>query len=212
MGLERSHCCVCRFPSFYHQQAQCWLKSAVVFSLLPMNRYHVGGLHDVTQDNQRDITKSRGIRVLKWIVKFSELSLLQIHHGCPNMFNTQIQQSAVVCGFCEFTAYPMIHLTGTLQWRNNGREGVSNHQPHYCLLNRLYRRKSKKTSKLCGTGHCAGKSPVTGDSPHKWQVTRKMFPFDDVVIDTRHTVSPCIGPLFIAILLYLSNIVVTKTS
>ena len=50
----------------------------------------------------------------------------------------------------------------TLQWRHNGREGVSNHQPHNCLLYRLFRCRSKKTSKLCVTGLCAGNSPVTG--------------------------------------------------
>ena len=27
----------------------------------------------------------------------------------------------------------------TLQWRHNERDGVSNHQPHACLLNRLFR-------------------------------------------------------------------------
>ena len=36
----------------------------------------------------------------------------------------------------------------TLQWRHNGRDSVSNHQPHDCLLNRLFRCRSKKTSKL----------------------------------------------------------------
>ena len=36
----------------------------------------------------------------------------------------------------------------TLQWRLNGRDGISNHQPHACSLNRLFRRNSKKTSKL----------------------------------------------------------------
>ena len=35
-----------------------------------------------------------------------------------------------------------------LRWRDNGRDGVSNHQPHNCLLNRLFRRRSKETSKL----------------------------------------------------------------
>ena len=53
----------------------------------------------------------------------------------------------------------------TLQWRHNERDGVSNHQPHYCILNRLFRRKSKKTSKLRVTGLCAGNSPVTGEFP-----------------------------------------------
>ena len=36
----------------------------------------------------------------------------------------------------------------SLKWRNNERDGVSNHQPPDCLLNRLFRRRSKKTSKL----------------------------------------------------------------
>ena len=46
-----------------------------------------------------------------------------------------------------------------LRWRHNDHAGVSNHQPHGCLLNRLFRRKSKKTSKLRVTGLCAGNSP-----------------------------------------------------
>ena len=53
----------------------------------------------------------------------------------------------------------------TLQWRHDERGGVSNHQPHDCLLNRLFRRRSKKTSKLRVTGLCAGNSPVIGEFP-----------------------------------------------
>ena len=51
-----------------------------------------------------------------------------------------------------------------LLWRQNGRHCVSNHQPHDCLLNRSFRHRSKKTSKLrvTGTGLCAGNSPVIG--------------------------------------------------
>ena len=37
------------------------------------------------------------------------------------------------------------------------------YQPHGCLLNRLFRSRSKKTSKLHVTGLCAGNSPVTGE-------------------------------------------------
>ena len=43
--------------------------------------------------------------------------------------------------------------------------GVSNHKPRDCLLNRLLRLRSKKTSKLRVTGLCAGNSPVTGEFP-----------------------------------------------
>ena len=60
----------------------------------------------------------------------------------------------------------------TLHWRHDDHDGVSNHQPHGCFLNRLFRHRSKKTSKLRG--------PV--NSPHKGPVTRKIFPFDDVIM------------------------------
>ena len=61
----------------------------------------------------------------------------------------------------------LIHwiFLGTLRWRQNGHDSVLNHQPHDCLLNRLFRRRSKKTSKLCVTGFCAGNSPGTGEFP-----------------------------------------------
>ena len=69
-----------------------------------------------------------------------------------------------------------------LRWRHNDHGSVSNHQPHSCLLNRLFRRKSKKTSKFRVTGLCVGNSPGPVNSPHKGPVTRKMFPFDDVIM------------------------------
>ena len=52
-----------------------------------------------------------------------------------------------------------------LRWRHNGHDGVSNHQPHDCLLNRLFRDIWNKTSKPCATGLCAGNSPETGEFP-----------------------------------------------
>ena len=48
----------------------------------------------------------------------------------------------------------------SLQWRHNGLDDVSNHQPHHCLLSRLLGRRSKKTSKLRVAGLCAGNSPM----------------------------------------------------
>ena len=40
-----------------------------------------------------------------------------------------------------------------------------NHQPHDCLLNCLFSRRSKKTSKLRVIGLCEGNSQVTGEFP-----------------------------------------------
>ena len=53
----------------------------------------------------------------------------------------------------------------TLQWRHNGCDSFSNHQPHDCLLNFLFRRRSKKTQRLRVTGICTGNSPGTGEFP-----------------------------------------------
>ena len=50
-----------------------------------------------------------------------------------------------------------------LQWRHDELDGVSGHQPPDCLLKLLFRRSSKKTSKLRVTGLCVGNSPVTGE-------------------------------------------------
>ena len=61
--------------------------------------------------------------------------------------------------------HPGISASSSLWWRHNGRDCVSNHQPHDCLLNRLFRRRSKKTSKLSVTGLCVGNSPGTGEFP-----------------------------------------------
>ena len=57
---------------------------------------------------------------------------------------------------CNSSAYAWCHI---------GRDSVSNHQPHNCLLNRLFRHRSKKTSKLRVTGLCAGNSLVTSEFP-----------------------------------------------
>ena len=52
-----------------------------------------------------------------------------------------------------------------LQWRHNEHGDVSNHCQLECLLNRLFRCISKKTSKLRVTGLCERSSPVTDEFP-----------------------------------------------
>ena len=72
---------------------------------------------------------------------------------------------AVIRNFRLSGLMPKPSKTSTLHYVDNERDGVSNHQPHDCLLNRLSRHRSKKTSKLCITGLCDGNSPVTGEFP-----------------------------------------------
>ena len=64
-----------------------------------------------------------------------------------------------------FVLIRTIEVFSALLWRHNERDGVWNHQPHDCLLSRLFRHRSKKTSKLRVTGLCVGNSPVTGECP-----------------------------------------------
>ena len=89
------------------------------------------------------------------------------------------------------TAFPR-HGFITLQWRHNERDSVSNHQPHDCLLNRLFRRRSKKISKPRVIGLCAGNSPGTGEFP-----ARMASNAENVSIGWRHHdhgISLCIFP------------------
>ena len=64
----------------------------------------------------------------------------------------------------------------TLQWRHNELDGISNYQHLNSLLNRLFRRRSQKTSKLHVTGPLWGE--INGD---RWipctncQLRRKCF-------------------------------------
>ena len=62
-----------------------------------------------------------------------------------------------------FAVYFMKFEWKPLQWRHNERDGVSNHQPHNCLLKRLCKAQIKETSKLRVTGLCSasnGRSPT----------------------------------------------------
>ena len=83
------------------------------------------------------------------------------------MYTMNLRVMLLSCkDFTKSTAHLKILQTAvSLQWRHNGRDGVSNHQPHDCLLNHLFRRRSKKTWKLRVTGLCVGNSPVTGEFP-----------------------------------------------
>ena len=77
------------------------------------------------------------------------------------------QQIEYFCFCCIVMIYIQSHpkWSPALQWRHIGRDGVSNHRPHDCLLNRLFRRGSRETWKLRFTGLWEGNSPVTSEFP-----------------------------------------------
>ena len=95
----------------------------------------------------------------------------------------------------EWVNKPRQSSANSLQWRHNERDGVSGHRRHNCLLNRLFRRRSKKTSKLRVTSLWGGIHRWLVSSSHKGPVTRKMFSFDDVIMSwythIKQTTKPC---------------------
>ena len=76
---------------------------------------------------------------------------------------------------------PGIDRRQQLQWRHNERDGASNHQLQDRLFNRLFRRRSKETSKLRVTGLCEANSPVTSEFP-----TQRASNTENVSIWWRH--------------------------
>ena len=105
----------------------------------------------------------------KWSIHFSILSLYL--KPKENGVIRDNPSAYLVC-YAEF----FYHIK-PLQWRHNGRDGVSNHQRLDCLL-----KEKNQNSALLAFVRGIHRWPV--DSLHKGPVTRKMFPFDDVIMNT----------------------------
>ena len=84
----------------------------------------------------------------------SVLSVILNYHNNSAVYSNYRTKRIVIIGWGN-----------SLQWRHDGLDSVSNHQPHHCLLSRLFGRRSKKTSKLRVTGLCEGNSLGTGEFP-----------------------------------------------
>ena len=80
-------------------------------------------------------------------------------------FDTIHVHKVVFTAFYGICKYTVVRSFNALQWRHNKRDGVSNHQPQDCLLDRLFRCRSKTTSKRRVTGLCDGNSAVNGEFP-----------------------------------------------
>ena len=73
--------------------------------------------------------------------------------------------SAVELLPCKLLTLSWASYLCQLQWRHNKHGGVLNHRRLDCLLNRLFRRRSRKMSKLRVTGLCEWNPPGTGEFP-----------------------------------------------
>ena len=127
-----------------------------------------------------------------------------IVQGCSNS-RALAMELLQPCAKPSIRTSPSLLAGHPLQWPHNGCDGVSNHQRLDCLLNRLFRSRSKKTPKLRVTGLYEGNSSVTDELASQGAVALKMFPFNDVIMqpdqeqcNVRHTyfdVSPAVGDL-----------------
>ena len=118
---------------------------------------------------------------------------------------TEMSRILVVLGVVWFPSDASFEIS--LQWRHNEHNGVSNHQPHDCLLKRLFRRRSKKTSKLRVTGLCEGIPPVTGEFP-----AQRASNAEILSIWWRHHVSECIRIEYILFMMHTRCYVLLQLS
>ena len=96
------------------------------------------------------------------------VSMMEISDDCNTLNKNVLINFSIYKAFkYELDIFTLVSAfrSNPLQWLRNERDGVSNHRRFDCLLQRLFRRRSKKTSKLCVTGLCVGNSPVTGEFP-----------------------------------------------
>ena len=111
----------------------------------------------------------------RWMV-FQTMRLVRCCHYCPSFMETYMCIFVWICKnivkiliwICNCDGIVVSDYSGggendkSLLRRHNGRDSVSNHQHHDCLLNHLFRRRSKKKSKLRVTGLCAGNTLLIG--------------------------------------------------
>ena len=126
--------------------------------------------------------------------------MFKVFHGhvpniCDKVFTNNYKIMSMMLGVLNIYTY-------TLLWRHNGYDGVSNHQPHDCLLNCLFKCRSKKTSKLRDSGLCVGNSPVTDEFPAQMASNAKNVSIwwrhhDLCVSNTTKTAMRCQGPMIL---------------
>ena len=108
------------------------------------------------------------------------------------------EQTNILANF--FAIRASSKLNKTLQWRHNERDSVSNHQPHDFLLNRLFRRRSRKTPKLRVTDLCTRNSPVTDDFPAQMPSNAKIVSIwwrNPIVRKLHYEIYHCVYMLFL---------------
>ena len=105
---------------------------------------------------------------------------------CRSSIKYEIYQGEVKWGYSihntSRTTGKLTFFEILLGWRHNEHDGVSNHQPHDCLINRLFKAQTKENQSSASLDFVRGIHRWPVNSPHKGAVTRKMLPFDNVIM------------------------------
>ena len=111
--------------------------------------------------------------------------------NCCDIRRYQWRNCTFSLGQCPLVKHSIaFEIVIAFHWSHNGSDCVSNHQPYDCLLNHLFRRRSKKTPKL-------SLAFVRGIHPAQMASNAEMFPFDDVIMETCPTLR---SPLCLAMI------------
>ena len=105
-------------------------------------------------------------RVMRYDLELNKLT--KRHKRSSSLNITQSETDSINCANGYIWLQP-------LEWRHYERDGVSNHPPRDCLLNRLFKTHIKETSNLRVLAFVRGIHRWPVNSPHKGSVTRKMF-------------------------------------
>ena len=116
-------------------------------------------------------------------------------------FNVPIESGSIIkpCTLKHFQVTCRLHKAGywtivahlsqnchgiheSLQWRHNECDGVSNHQPHAVYASLYSGADQRKHQSSASLAFVRGIRRWQVSSPHKGLVTRKMFPFDDIIM------------------------------
>ena len=134
-----------------------------------------GKRYCITPISVRSLQVSKFLRLavwfygLLWNLTGVSAKMLSVNfQSDPSIINIKSSTRDAVLRYILSNTEVASWILTSLQWWHNERDGVSNHRRFDCLLNHLFRRRSKKTSKLRVTGLCEGNSPVTGEFPAHW--------------------------------------------
>ena len=103
----------------------------------------------------------------------------KLNHGWDNIFQGIAFENVV----CTISVNLSQSECVTLEWRHNGRDSVSNHQLMIVYSTVYSDADQRKPQSSVSLAFVRGIHRGRVNSQHKWPVTRKMFPFDDVIMN-----------------------------